>query len=167
MKRHPTLVIASFCIIVAIAASLGLAHALSTQGLAHTAWPAFQHDNAHTGQSAYTGISASPQLLWQTPLLNACGHVGESGHGMSIGVDGSVYVSVNGCLIALDPVDGAIKWKGIPGNADSRSTPAVASDGTLYWGFANMFAAIARVAQMRQRIGIESTDSDLAHSLTR
>ena len=54
--------------------------------------------------------------------------------GISIGQDGVVLATTQGRLIALDPLTGAEKWIFIDGGGSSDMGPAVAEDGTIYFG---------------------------------
>jgi outer membrane protein assembly factor BamB len=98
--------------------------------LANTPWPMFQHDLQHTGRSPYKGPS-TPVLKWRFQVQ------GEPASPV-IGIDGTIYVPTGmhnidtiGFLYAINP-DGSLKWRyqfaGIP----SSTTPAIASDGTIY-----------------------------------
>jgi outer membrane protein assembly factor BamB len=91
----------------------------------------FQGNAAHTGRSPFTLPTRWPMELWKT-LLNGPGGYGEHSIGMSIGLDGTVYVAAYGALFAVDPADGHILWD-YP-VTHSRSTPAVGADGYIYWG---------------------------------
>ncbi|MBU1749412.1 MAG: PQQ-binding-like beta-propeller repeat protein [Chloroflexi bacterium] len=112
------------------------AHDGST-GRADSNWPMFQHDVRHTGQSPYVGIVSSPLVQWVKQLPGNCG---ESGKGISQARDSTVYIAACGVLSAVDPVDGAIKWTFSGGS--SRSTPVVAADGTIYWGYGDSLVAL-------------------------
>jgi hypothetical protein len=115
-----------------------------TAGIADTDWPMFQHDTAHSGQSSFEGISAYPVEIWKVKLY---GFAGESSSGISIGTDGTLYTSANGWLSAIDVQNRSIKW--VFQHADnSRSVPAIADDGTLYWGYGDSFAAISTTGQI-------------------
>ena len=54
--------------------------------------------------------------------------------GISIGQDGVVLATTQGRLIALDPLTGAELWVFIGGGGSSDMGPAVAEDGTIYFG---------------------------------
>lgn len=110
-----------------------------SEDLAPSVWPMFQRDRRHTAQSPYVGITSFPVLKWKLPLPGVCGEVGT---GFSEGVDGTIFVSACGILSAIDPEDGTLLWTFNGGNY-SRSVPAIAADGTIYWGFADSFVALA------------------------
>lgn len=77
---------------------------------------------------------------WAVPY--SLGGVGYMASAISIGPDGTIYMSVketstplNGALIAFNPADGSVKWKTTitDGNAE-RGGPAIGPDGTIYLG---------------------------------
>ncbi len=45
---------------------------------------------------------------------------------------------------------GAIRWR-FKGNNDSRSIPAVAPDGTIYWGYSDYFVALTPAGELKWR----------------
>ncbi len=113
----------------AIAALLGSAPGARAQ-LASSAWPMFQHDARHTGQSQLLGPDR-PRVKWtykgRNRLVSA----------PSVGADGTVYVG-NGKapLCAIDPGDGGEIWcttEGRGGDA-AQSSPAVHADGRIFMG---------------------------------
>ncbi|MEO0080100.1 MAG: PQQ-binding-like beta-propeller repeat protein [candidate division WOR-3 bacterium] len=65
--------------------------------------------------------------LWQVPLG------AESPSSPVLGSDGTVYISVSGILMALDPDDGGINWSFTPPLLGIGSTPAVSSEGIVYF----------------------------------
>ena len=107
-------------------------------------WPMFQHDASHTGQSSFLGITSHPVKVWKTELPTG---LGESAHGMSMGADGTVYISSNGNLYALNPRNGDIEWHFTYAD-NSRSTPAIGNDGMIYWGYGDSFVAITTTGQL-------------------
>ncbi len=114
-------------------------------GVADTPWPMFQHDVRHTGRSPLLGIGANPVEVWRTKLPWEPGGTGW-GDGMSIGLDGNVYAVSDGGLYAVEPAEGAIRWK-YPHEGTTYAVPTVGSDGTLYWGVGDSFAAISPAGQ--------------------
>jgi hypothetical protein len=87
--------------------------------LADSSWPTFRHDSQRTGRSKYTG-----------PQTNEARLFSEVGGGIpAIGPEGIVYTS--NCALKLD---GSLLWTtSIP----SLSGAAIASDGSIYVGYAN------------------------------
>ena len=61
---------------------------------------------------------------------------------MSVGLDGNIYAVSDGGLYAVEPAEGAIRWK-YPQEGTTYAVPTVGSDGTLYWGVGDSFAAIS------------------------
>lgn len=117
---------------------VSIAQSQDYDGLANTAWPMYQGGPTHSGQSPLVGITSSPVVLWkkQPPFWR----YGDLGEGMSIGLDGNVYVVSHDILYALNSYSGDVLWRKVSNG--SRSTPAVGADGTLYWGFDTSFAAL-------------------------
>ena len=85
-------------------------------------------------------INPDGSLKWAVPY--SLGGVGYMASAISIGPDGTIYMSVketttplNGALIAFNPADGSVKWKTTitDGNAE-RGGPAIGPDGTIYLG---------------------------------
>ena len=132
LPRHRRLVLA---ILLACAAAAGVgwsavARADSSQGLADTPWPMFQHDLQHTGQSPLPG-PLSNTVKWKHP------GPGRWKGSPAIGSDGTIYVGIGWTPIcAFDPSDGTQKWCTARGGDVSHSSPApaVAVDGTVYLG---------------------------------
>ena len=112
-----------------------------TAQLADTPWPMFHNDLNHTGLSSYYGPDAA-EVKWTFPT---------GGRGVysstTLGPDETIYIGTSGWhwytrskLYAINP-DGTEKWHWTPPLYSSLglvdfidSTPAVASDGTLYVG---------------------------------
>jgi outer membrane protein assembly factor BamB len=124
---------------------VSVAQASSPPILADTPWPMYQRDARHTGRSSYSGITAPPIVLWQRKLSSS--ETGLFSSGMTIGRDGTIYASGFGDLYALDPISGIVKWRTDIGSVGG-STPAVASDGRLYWGFDDTFAVVTTTGQI-------------------
>jgi outer membrane protein assembly factor BamB len=101
----------------------------NTGGPAESPWPMFGHDARHTGLSPYNTSTNTGHLIWsfqtQAPILGS----------PVIGLDGTIYIKDdNSELYAINP-DGTQKWNTTLGVVYSIvSTPAIASDGTLYAG---------------------------------
>jgi outer membrane protein assembly factor BamB len=107
-------------------------------------WPMFRHDLKHTGQTPYTGPT-TPTLAWTFPANDAITS------SPSISRDGTIYVGAGGyydrfgngtgggdsSLYAINP-DGTLKWQFKtdlgPRSAGIFSSPAIGSDGTIYFG---------------------------------
>ena len=105
--------------------------------LADTPWPMFHHDLNHTGLSTHHGPDTST-VKWIFPTGDRI-----SGSA-AIGEDGTIYIGTHdkyswtgSRLYAIYP-DGTEKWHWTPPSHKIfnfiDSTPAVASDGTLYVG---------------------------------
>jgi outer membrane protein assembly factor BamB len=104
--------------------------------LADSPWPAFLHDPQHTGRSPFVGPQEG-NLQWRFTTL------GDVSSSPAIGADGTVYVAdafsirlsyysyfSSGFLYAIKP-NGILKWFSPVGSV-SNSSPAIASDGTIY-----------------------------------
>jgi len=89
-------------------------------GPADSAWPMFQHDSRHTGQSPYVGPQTN-HVKWTFDLVGSCG-------GIAIGSGGTVYAHGFPKLFAVNP-DGTQQWAI---EEIVKTTPAIAADGTLY-----------------------------------
>ena len=99
----------------------------ATIGLADTPWPKFNYDLNNTGQSPYIGPQTNT-IKWTFPL----GSTATIQAGTAIGPDGTLYIgSGDGTFYALNP-DGTKKWSYASG-APITSTPAIGSDGTIYF----------------------------------
>lgn len=106
-----------------------------------TGWTMYQGNPAHTGQSPFVGLTTFPLELWRIhlePLASS----GEKSAGMSLAANGTVYVSTSGRLFAVDPTSPSVKWT-IDMFDTSRSVPAVAPSGVLYWGVGDSFMSIS------------------------
>ena len=102
--------------------------------LGNTAWPMRGHDLQRTGRSQYIG-PANPTIKW----LDYSAHR----------FDSSPVIGTNGCISAgcvlmkihcYYPNDGAQKWSTATSTVPVVSGPAVAADGTIYYGSASLFA---------------------------
>ncbi|MHC4621808.1 MAG: outer membrane protein assembly factor BamB family protein [Planctomycetota bacterium] len=155
MSKFPAARIVVFVLVTFTCVFLSPVDAGEPDQLAETDWPMYQRDPQHSGRSDYWGIQNTPEVLWRRQLPTASG---ENATGMSIGVDGTIYASANGYLNALDPRTGEIQWTIALGNAyRSRSTPAVARDGSLYWGSSDSFARLRSDGTgIWQHIGLSS-----------
>jgi hypothetical protein len=113
--------------------------------LAQTNWPMYQYDIQHSGQSPKQGIPSSPGVLWKTSIDYPYG-VGESSQNFSIGTNGNILISKFGNLYSINPNDGSIAWQ-LEIGSHSRSTPAIADDGTLFWGHDDSFGTITNTGK--------------------
>ena len=116
------------------------------QSMRKVQWPGFGYDRANTGQSPYKGPQSN-KLKWQFELP-------DWGNSVSIGADGTVYVSARiGRLHALNK-DGSEKWyfklpfvnppEGMAideqrewkrrGSGGTITGLAIGTDGTIYFG---------------------------------
>jgi outer membrane protein assembly factor BamB len=117
--------------------------------LADTPWPMYQRNTKHTGQSTFQGITSTPTVLWKRQIVHR-EHAAIS-TGLSIGPDGTIYGAFRGALFALDQADGSVKWTTgdtLGYGLSSNSTPAIAADGTLYWGFHDSFARFTSAGEI-------------------
>jgi len=120
-------------LLAGLAVAPGLADA-SGGGPANTAWPMFQHDRRHTGQSPYLGAQDNT-TRWAYPTNS--GFKGAA----AIGGDGTIYFNSYGTnmkLFAINP-DGSLKWS--RDTSHSYGTPAIGSDGTIYVATVTQFYA--------------------------
>jgi outer membrane protein assembly factor BamB len=73
-------------------------------------------------------------LKWTYPFLEPNPNIYAPGIDRS---DGTLYIDISGfVLVAINPADGTKKWQASVG-ADINATPAVASDGSIYFGTDN------------------------------
>ncbi len=102
--------------------------------LADSAFPEWGHDSRHTGQSPYNGpqalvedvvvekwsLSLGTKLKYSSPV---------------IGNDGTIYVGGDGdySLHAINS-DGTLKSENFQTGGEITGTPAISSDGTIYFG---------------------------------
>ena len=114
----------------------------ATAQLASSPWPMFHHDLNHTGLSPYYGPNTAT-VKWTFSTGGGRGIFSST----AIAPDGTIYIGTSGWhwytrsrLYAINP-DGTEKWHWSPplysyhGLVDYiDSTPAVASDGTIYVG---------------------------------
>jgi len=101
--------------------------------LVNSAWPMFQYNPQHTGQSLYCGPE-TPEVKWVF-------ETDEEGTSCPvIDQDGTIYfcegtldslVDTCGYLIALNP-NGTLKWKFQLGGIAGVTAPAIATNGTIY-----------------------------------
>jgi outer membrane protein assembly factor BamB len=122
------------------------AYADSPGGIAQSDWPMYQHDARHTGRSSYSGITTPPTVRWVHRLTERTS--GQVAGNMSIATNGTVYASAIGRVYALDPSDGATLWETNNTTENSTSTPAVAADQRIYWGFGNSVTIITPTGQL-------------------
>jgi outer membrane protein assembly factor BamB len=141
LVRHSRAIILRCLLIAVLLNPVLIARSQGTEqnGLADTPWPMHQHDTTHTGRSPFRGIQSLPEEVWAVHPLSL-EYYDESGTEMSIGNDGTVYISFSSYLGAINPVDGIAKWF-TPGGG-SRSTPAMHINGKIYWGAGDYFAAV-------------------------
>jgi PKD repeat protein len=69
-------------------------------------------------------INPEGKLKWTYTVKSAI-------YGVAIGADGTIYIGSNNNLYAINP-DGTLKWTYNTNNSTFRSTPAIATDGTIY-----------------------------------
>jgi outer membrane protein assembly factor BamB len=88
-------------------------------------WPMYCHDHHHTGRSPFN-TNSNPAIKWS---FNTNHH---DGYG-STAIDSNGILYYNSAnLFAIYP-NGTLKWE-YPTNGWGESTPAIGSDGTLYFG---------------------------------
>ncbi len=108
-----------------------------TATVADTPWPMYQHDPQHTGRSPFLGPTHRPRLLWVAQLPQCSGGNG----GITVAQDGSLLLSLGGCLHNFDPVSRKLKWT--YGGDISRSLALVDNNNDFYWGYGIFFARIS------------------------
>lgn len=126
MKKNPVL----SHVVGVLLACLACLHASAREAsgqLAVSAWPTFQHDLRHTGQSTFNG-PASVTLKWTyqgfAPLKSA----------PAIGTDGTIYIGNGRNLCALDPATGAENWCTFVLASVRLASPTVGTNATVYIG---------------------------------
>jgi outer membrane protein assembly factor BamB len=102
-------------------------------GLAPSAWPVFQHDVQHTGQSVHDG-PACPNVIWTRKLsgkILSAPALGGPDEGNALFVAAAKYP-----LCALDPATGAVRWCDTDqqGKLPDVSSPALGNGGLAYVG---------------------------------
>jgi len=97
-------------------------------------WWMFHHDPQHTGRSAFNG-PGSPKLLWtfQSGMTSFL-------YSPVVAADGTSYLVTENSAFYAVKKDGTLKWKA---TADRivNSSPAMAPDGTVYFGYLGVFFA--------------------------
>ena len=112
-------------------------------GPAPSAWPMFQHDVQHTGQSTHDGATC-PNVVWTRKLAGkvlAAPALGGPDEGDALFVAAAKYP-----LCALDPATGDVRWCDTDqqGKLPDVSSPALGNGGLAYVGTRdNDFWAIA------------------------
>lgn len=132
-----------FLILLALLVFIAQRHSVNFLGLADSPWPMFHGNPHHTGLSPYDTSHVDGTVQWSF----------EAGAGIesspAIGVDGTIYFGSHDCkLYALYP-DGSEKWHFQAGDPvyneiwdvwkGIMSSPAIASDGTIYFSSAANF----------------------------
>ncbi len=115
------------------ALALGLCAAGDCQPAA-SAWPMFMGNAQHTGKSTHAG-PARPVLTWSYRIgISGPSLPGSPGSSPSVAEDGTVCIGggVNNALFALG-TDGSLRWS-YAGGQQIKSSPAIASGGTVYAG---------------------------------
>lgn len=95
-------------------------------------WWMFGGEPTHQHRSLYSGPATKDNIKWTKDL-------GEKiGASAAIGSDGTIFIGSNK-FWALNPSDGSEKWSFDPGPGDwfFDVSPAIAEDGTIYFGGAN------------------------------
>jgi len=103
--------------------------AVGLGGLANSPWPMLGYDLKHSGRSPYCGPS-NPGIIWTFRMGDFISYGSPE-----IDSDGTVYVGGgDGVFYALNP-DGTVKWfYQVSGPVFTGTTPAIAADGTVYYG---------------------------------
>src|SRR5439155_23929399 len=127
---------------IAVAVPAATSAAPPDDGLASSAWPMFQHDARHTGQSPYVGPMGRLRRKWRVAVEGTPGSP-------AIAADGTIYLPSGnstggdrrGFLNAFNP-NGTLRWRfefgrqaGDTGGyvqMPGLTTPAIAADGTIY-----------------------------------
>jgi len=97
-------------------------------------WPMFLHDSLHTGLSQFSTADNGGVRKWKFDAAGAsvCSPV--------VGVDGTIYVSLdNGKLCAVNQ-NGSLKWSF--NTKWTPNSPAVGADGTIYVDSGNYLYAV-------------------------
>jgi outer membrane protein assembly factor BamB len=117
-----------FGVLLACVACLHASSREAFAQLADSAWPMFQHDMRHTGQSTFNGPASANNLKWiyrgLAPLKSA----------PAIGTDGTIYIGNGRNLCALDPANGGENWCTFVVSSIKLSSPAVGINATVYIG---------------------------------
>jgi parallel beta-helix repeat protein len=106
----------------------------NTTGLADSAWPTYQNNIQHTGESNYTG----PQTNTTKWMYNIT-----AGGSSAVASDGTIYVGggSSGILYAFKP-NGSLKWA-YQTASYLYGSPTIGSDGTVYvscWKNSTLYA---------------------------
>ena len=96
---------------------------MADDALAGSQWPKAHCDAKNTGRSPYTAGHNDGQLKWSVNLSE------ELRGSPVIGSDGTIYITAEGNLLALDR-DGSERWSYEVGTG--YSTPAIGNDGTIF-----------------------------------
>jgi len=105
---------------------------LSDSPLMDSAWPMKCHDTHHTGRSPYSTANNSYFELWRYKFFDPVDN------DPAIGDDGTIYVGGSyedfyDYLFAINP-DGTLKWRYRADDLIWNMCPAIAEDGTIYFG---------------------------------
>ena len=114
-------------VLIACVAGLHLSSGQAMAQLAASAWPTFQHDSRHTGQSPFNGPTTNhiKQIYrGSAPLKSA----------PAIGTDGTVYIGNGRSLCAIVPGNDPADWCTNVVASTKLSSPTVDSNGTVYIG---------------------------------
>ena len=120
LKRFAYLVI---YIVILLLVSHGTVQS-QINNLADTPWPMYQHDPQHTGRSPFLAPIQLPELLWTVQLPPCSGSSG----GISIAGDGSLLLSIGGCLSKFNPTTRDLRWT-YSDQSNSMSVPLISTDG--------------------------------------
>ena len=135
-------------------------NATNNTGLADSAWPTYQNNNNHTGQSSYTGpqtnttkweysddshvsvigsdgiiyvgsTNGNVNALYSNGTVKWTSTLQSSVGGLAIGNNETLYVTTSSALYALNSGNGTILWE-CTASTGSDFYPIIGSDGTIY-----------------------------------
>jgi outer membrane protein assembly factor BamB len=110
----------------------------SGNGPMDSAWPMYSHDVRHTGRSPYSTAIDLGYIRWEYFYPELSSPRAPVQGGIAIADDGTIYHCSDDDLFAFDS-NGIYKWSYNIHGWIKGSCPAIADDGTIYFGTGNYF----------------------------
>ena len=110
----------------------------SLDGPMDSAWPMYCHDARHTGRSPYSTADNPHLIRWKYHYRELSSELAPAQGGIAIADDGTIYHCSDDDLVAFNP-DGIIKWTLHINGWIKGCCPAIADDGTIYFGTGSVF----------------------------